>query len=76
MQTIDLPLLKVQPTYEQRRSRITWRPTPTYMHTHVEGPPLADWDSIRALELWYIEKTRRPNVKHTHQLQGGLKAMR
>jgi len=47
----------------------------TYMHAHVEGPPLADWDYTRALELWYIEKTRRPNVKHSHQLQGGLKVM-
>ena len=30
---------------------------------NVEGPPLADWDATRALELWWREKTRRVNHK-------------
>jgi len=33
------------------------------LRINVEGPSLAEWDSTHALELWYMEKTRRLNVK-------------
>ena len=29
----------------------------------MEGPPLSDWDPTRALELWYMDKTWRLNVR-------------
>ena len=28
-----------------------------YQPAIVKGPPLADWDCTRALELWYMKKT-------------------
>ena len=33
------------------------------LRINVEGPPLADRDATRALELWWREKTRRVNHK-------------
>ncbi len=33
------------------------------LRINVEGPPLADWDATRALELWWREKTQRVNHK-------------
>ena len=33
------------------------------LRINVEGPPLSDWDPTHALELWYMEKTRRLNVR-------------
>ncbi len=33
------------------------------LRINVEGPPLADWNATRALELWWREKTRRVNHK-------------
>ena len=29
----------------------------------MEGPPLSDWDPTHALELWYMDKARRLNVR-------------
>ena len=33
------------------------------LRINVEGPPLSDWDPTHALELWYMDKTRRLNVQ-------------
>ena len=32
----------------------------------MEGPPLSYWNPTRALELWYMDKTRRLNVQDSH----------
>ena len=43
---------------------------------NAEGPPLSDWDPTHALELWYMDKTRRLNIhmyETSAQLQEGLK---
>lgn len=29
----------------------------------MEGPPLSDWDPTHTLELWYMDKTRRLNLR-------------
>ena len=35
------------------------------LRINVEGPPLADWDATRAVELWWRDKTRRVNHQDT-----------
>ena len=32
------------------------------LRINVEGPPLSDWDPTHALELWYVDKSRRLDV--------------
>ena len=46
-----------------RRTRLGEDTLDQLLRIYVEGPPLSDWDPTRALELWYMEKTRRLNVR-------------
>ncbi len=36
------------------------------MRISVEGPTLAKWDAVRAVQLWWNNKTRRIPTKDTH----------